>query len=740
MTDAQAISRILAGEEELFADLVERYTAYAWALSAGYIRHGSDREDVVQESFVHCYRRLNTIRDPAAFPCWFGRLVRSQCLTWLRARSRRENAMERYTTCARSEGCLTAEPPDEALSRDELRAGILAKMGALSVKYRESLSLHYIGGYTAAEIAQFLGVTTDAVKKRLELGRKRLRGILEVETVAALASDGPSEDLRGRILAVIPFGQASWLLPKGQRMSEADTGASTARAATAFKAATALVVIIAAAGLVYIVASRHKSEATPSVKSVQEEVALVAKPAPAPITATTASHSHRPSHDGNAEESAGQRLLAKTLHNALANAATTPPEERQKNPIIEKALDTRVSIEFEGQSIVNIVEFLSQYLKVNIAVDRRVLKTSRGTRVRRGDDGPTERCLARPDLFGEYATDGMVEHVRVDNVSALEMLEYVLYPLGLDFVEEPGFIWISTPDKIHKEVVPLPDERYDRYNIEKKLASPLGLVFEGEHVMNILEFVGNYLNMNVAVDSRVVQPPEKVLERMAADEQEERQGGSPTNLQVTDGIVYYIDMNKIALRDVLPALLRPLNLAYSVENGYIWISSPKMLAREAGVYENIPGQNAPFMGEAVELFCDVPDLATTCQLLAAAFDKEFTLDAAAIPHTPAATDDVLNVALWNTNLRDGLNVLLRPFGLSFTVAEDTVFISTPERLKQGSLEPWNGSSYHGDVALEEVVERKPGETDMAFVRRDSHAYRAARDPQGVVHYQLYGSE
>ncbi len=49
----------------------------------------------------------------------------------------------------------------------------------LPSRYREVLLLHYVEGYQGKEIAQMLGISESAVRKRLERGRGKLRDLLE---------------------------------------------------------------------------------------------------------------------------------------------------------------------------------------------------------------------------------------------------------------------------------------------------------------------------------------------------------------------------------------------------------------------------------------------------------------------------------------------------------------------------------------------------------------------------------
>ncbi len=211
MTDAELIGRILSGKERLFAQVVDRYVGYVWALCFGYVRNRTDCEDVVQESFIQCYRRLDTVRDPVAFGRWLGQLARRQCLAWLRAASRREKVMDRYADEARATETPSDKTPDDALDREEFYRGIRAKVDALPAKYREALSLYYTAGCSVAEAAKFLGITPNAMKKRLEIGRRKLKDAVADEVERALASDKPREQLKARVMAAIPLGSAAWL-------------------------------------------------------------------------------------------------------------------------------------------------------------------------------------------------------------------------------------------------------------------------------------------------------------------------------------------------------------------------------------------------------------------------------------------------------------------------------------------------------------------------------------------------
>jgi len=209
MSEGQIIRRILSGEEQLFARIVERYSGYVWALCSSYVRNPSDCEDVAQEVFVQCYRRLDTLRNPAAFGCWLGQLARRQCLTWLRSSARREERLAKYENGL--EPAYAQRSAMEKPIREELRRGIRDEIDMLPPDYREALLLRYTEGYSAEEAASFLGISPAAMRKRLERAQAMLKDRLWDHVEPTLAKDKHKDTFAPAVLAAIPFGEASWL-------------------------------------------------------------------------------------------------------------------------------------------------------------------------------------------------------------------------------------------------------------------------------------------------------------------------------------------------------------------------------------------------------------------------------------------------------------------------------------------------------------------------------------------------
>jgi len=127
-------------------------------------------QDTAQEAFVVAWQKLAQLREPAAFPGWFKRIVLTQC--------------NRLTRCKRLQlvpldagaNTVNADPgPHSSAERQELVTKVLQAINALPENERLVTTLFYVDGYTQADIGEFLEVPVSTVNKRLYSARQRLK-------------------------------------------------------------------------------------------------------------------------------------------------------------------------------------------------------------------------------------------------------------------------------------------------------------------------------------------------------------------------------------------------------------------------------------------------------------------------------------------------------------------------------------------------------------------------------------
>jgi RNA polymerase sigma factor (sigma-70 family) len=179
----------LAGRQEAFGALVERYQDAAYGYAYALLGDRQLAQDAAQEAFLSAYHNLGALRVPGAFPGWLRRIVRTHCLRLRRARPPDCLPLEAVPAPQHPAG-----GPDPAAGAEaaELRAAVGAAVATLPAHERGVTLLYYIGDYSQGEIAAFLGLPVNTVKKRLQSSRRRLRrGVLEMVR-QTLQGDRPS--------------------------------------------------------------------------------------------------------------------------------------------------------------------------------------------------------------------------------------------------------------------------------------------------------------------------------------------------------------------------------------------------------------------------------------------------------------------------------------------------------------------------------------------------------------------
>lgn len=163
--DRELVERALIGDRAAFDALAERYRAAAFGAAFALLGDAHDAEDATQEALTQAWRRLADLREPDRFPGWLYRIVQN--------RSRNLLARSRQATVPidRIAGSVTAT---ESEADTEAADAVREALGSLSERQRLATTLHYVDGYTVAEVAGLLDVPVGTVKRRLHDARRRL--------------------------------------------------------------------------------------------------------------------------------------------------------------------------------------------------------------------------------------------------------------------------------------------------------------------------------------------------------------------------------------------------------------------------------------------------------------------------------------------------------------------------------------------------------------------------------------
>ena len=179
----------------LLSELAGAPARKGYGIAYDLLRNRAEAEEAVQEALVRACESIGDLRDPAAAPGWFLRIVTTMCLRNLRRRKLKRALLgwlpgktepdaapkqeQQPEDIAERMHAQPAEPPRDALvGREELGA-LFQHLDQLSVQQRTALVLRYGHDHSVGEIAEMLGVELATAKTHLVRGLARLRDLME---------------------------------------------------------------------------------------------------------------------------------------------------------------------------------------------------------------------------------------------------------------------------------------------------------------------------------------------------------------------------------------------------------------------------------------------------------------------------------------------------------------------------------------------------------------------------------
>lgn len=165
------------GDLEAFEKIVGRFKGMAYASAYSLLNDAQLAEDVAQEAFIEAYLDLPKLREPAAFPGWFQRIVFKQIDRLTRGKHIPTMPLENAHHIPMADFSLATFI--EERERDER---VRRAVEDLPDHERIVILLFYSTGYALKDIAAFLEVPVTTIKKRLHDARKHLKESL-LETV-----------------------------------------------------------------------------------------------------------------------------------------------------------------------------------------------------------------------------------------------------------------------------------------------------------------------------------------------------------------------------------------------------------------------------------------------------------------------------------------------------------------------------------------------------------------------------
>ena len=177
LNDQHYIDKILQGETNAFAILVDRYKDMIFTLALKMVKNREEAEEVSQDTFIKIYNSLNKFKGDSKFSTWIYKIAYNTCLDRLK-KSKKEDLNISIDDFS-SHLIKTMDTALSALEDKERKQTIQNCLNLLPSEENFLLTLFYFEDQNLEEISKIMSINANNVKVKLFRSRQKLAVILK---------------------------------------------------------------------------------------------------------------------------------------------------------------------------------------------------------------------------------------------------------------------------------------------------------------------------------------------------------------------------------------------------------------------------------------------------------------------------------------------------------------------------------------------------------------------------------
>lgn len=176
--DAMLIRGALAGKQEAFRGIMDKYHDNIATLLHRMIRNNDEVEDLTQEAFIKAFASLSNYSNEYAFSTWLYKIATNNCIDHIRKRKLPTFSIDKPIES--KDGDYGYEIPDSSYEPDRSiisrqRAQLLEEaIASLPLKYRTVIMMRHSDEMDYQDIAKELNVPIGTVKAHIFRAREML--------------------------------------------------------------------------------------------------------------------------------------------------------------------------------------------------------------------------------------------------------------------------------------------------------------------------------------------------------------------------------------------------------------------------------------------------------------------------------------------------------------------------------------------------------------------------------------
>ena len=173
----QLIDLCKSNNQQAQLEVYNRYFKAMYNTSLRIVKDSYEAEDIMQDSFLLAFTKLNTLKDPKIFGSWLKRIVINNSIYHYKKNSK-------YNNVPLDDVIYKIEDASEGIDSSELTGlktnQVLETMNTLKENYKICLTLHLIEGYDYEEIGDILNISQANCRTMISRAKESLRKKLEL--------------------------------------------------------------------------------------------------------------------------------------------------------------------------------------------------------------------------------------------------------------------------------------------------------------------------------------------------------------------------------------------------------------------------------------------------------------------------------------------------------------------------------------------------------------------------------
>ncbi|WP_291865309.1 RNA polymerase sigma factor [Maribacter sp.] len=165
------VKKSKTGDRSSQYQLYELYVDAMYNISFRMVGIKEDAEDVVQDSFIEAFKKLDTFKYQSTFGSWLKRIVINKSINHLKVKRISLTPIENHEYHLQEEVIV----PKEDIDLFKAKKGI----ETLPNGYKQIISLYLIEGYDHNEIGEILEISTSTSKSQYHRAKKKLIEIIK---------------------------------------------------------------------------------------------------------------------------------------------------------------------------------------------------------------------------------------------------------------------------------------------------------------------------------------------------------------------------------------------------------------------------------------------------------------------------------------------------------------------------------------------------------------------------------